>query len=172
VVSLAVMLALLARVLTWHLRAEGSATEALTPHGERLFAVLCVATPCVPALSALWAALTRRVVTRLIVTLLVLVVAGAAVPVTFLFVLPPLFRGHFTRTVTSPDGTQDAHVFISGLLGCTATVYVSPHRTVWGRLDSQREIKCDTEDLRWREDGTVELISGPAQPLNLFLGPR
>ncbi|MBL8914118.1 MAG: hypothetical protein JNM17_25665 [Archangium sp.] len=170
-VVVGLMLLVFARVLSWYLRDEHS-TDNLTPHGERLFFIFVVTLPCLPALGILWSAITRRVVTRLIVTLVLLILVGAAAPVMFFGVLPPLFGGHYTKSFTSPDGKREAHVFVGGLLGCNATLYVSEPRGVWGTYVESRSIKCDSEDVLWADDGRPVLDGGAEEPLPFLFGPR
>lgn len=169
--ALLVMLALLVRVLTWHLHEQASSLEHLTPHGERLFAICCFAAPCVPGLAILWAALTRRIVTRLVVTLVLLVLAGLAMPVMFLGVLPPMFGGDFTKSVASPSGEHEAHVFVDAFLGCRATLYVSERRALWGTFVEARAIGCDSEGVAWAGE-TPSLVGTGAPPLPFLTGPR
>lgn len=170
-VVVALMLLLFARVLTWYLR-DAHTSDNLTPHGDRLFFIFCVSLPCLPALGILWSAITRRLVTRLIVTLVLLILAGAAAPVMFFVVLPPLFGGHYTKSFTSPDGKREAHVFVDGLLGCTATIYVSEPGGVWGTFVESRSIKCDSEDVLWADDGRPVLDGGVPDSLPFLFGPR
>jgi hypothetical protein len=171
IVSVLAMLSLFGLVFAWQWHADHSA-ERLTPHGERLFVIFCFAAPCVPALAALWAALSRRIVTRLTVVLGLLLLLGLAMPVVFLGVLPPLFGGHYTKSSVSPDGTREAHVRIDGLLGCSATLYICERRAIWALAGESRNIACDTETITWLPDGSATLEAGPAQPLMLDLGPH
>lgn len=167
----ALMLMLFVRVLTWHLHQAGS-DDHLTPHGQRLFTIFCIATPLLPGLAILWAAVTARVVTRLIVTLALLIVLGLVVPVMFLGVLPPIFGGQFTKSATSPDGAREAHVLVHGLLGCTATLYESERRGVWGTRGESRSVKCDSEGVSWADDGRPVLEGAAPESLPFFLGPH
>ncbi|MFT3706137.1 MAG: hypothetical protein QM817_00590 [Archangium sp.] len=171
IVSAAIMLTLFGVVFSmqWH---DDHSLETLTPHGERLFAIACFAVPCLPALGALWAAISRRIVTRLTVVLVLLFVAGLAVPVVFLMVLPPMFGGHYTRSFTSPDGEREAHLFVNSFLGCRATVYVSEPRAIWGVAGETRDLKCESESVIWLPDGGVGVDGGAPEPVFFNFGPH
>lgn len=171
IVAGAIMLALFGLVFSWQWHGDHS-METLTPHGERLFAIACFAVPCLPALGALWAAISRRIVTRLTLLLVLLFVAGLAVPVVFLGVLPPMFGGHYTRSYTSPDGEREAHVRVNGMLGCRATVYLSDRRGMWGVAGHTRDVRCDSETIDWLPDGGVIVDGGVPEQLFFNFGPH
>ncbi len=172
IVSGVLMTACFVRAMSWRLVNQHSAETRLTPHGEHLLAALALLLPLIPAFALLWSAMTRRLKTRLTVTLVSLVVLGAAGGFAAMFVGVPLFDGHYVQSATSPDGTREAHLWSGGLLGCKGSVYVADRRALWGALLLEHEVDCDTMKVRWVEDGGVELTSDGAKSIQLFLGPH
>lgn len=163
----------LIRALTWQLIDHGPTGQNLTPRGEHLLVAACMAVPLFPAGALLWSAITRRMRTRLAVTLVLMLVLGAAGAFATLFAWSKLFEGHYTQSVPSPDGTKEAHLHEDGLLGCYGSVYVSERGALFGTFATKREVSCkDPMGLRWIEDGGVEVTGSSAEPFNLFLGPH
>jgi hypothetical protein len=161
------------RALSWQLINQRADGMRLTPHGEHLLAAAALAMPIFPALALVWSAITRRLHTRLAVVLVLLVVLGAAGGFAAMSAWVPLFDGHYTASVNSPEGAREAHLRIDGLLGCRASIYVSEPRGVWGEFAVQREVDCDDSvGVGWLADGGVEVTGKEPKPLDLFFGPH
>jgi hypothetical protein len=162
----------LLRALSWQVVDHGESGIQLTPHGERLLTVACLAVPIFPALALLWSAITGRLKRRVTITLALMIVFGAVGGFAARFAWDSLFQGHYTASVVSPDGTREAHLFVGGLLGCRGTVYVSERRAIWGTYVMDQSISCDDGTVRWTADGGVELAGSPVEPLRLDWGPH
>lgn len=160
------------RALSWQLVNQRSNALRLTPRGEHLLAALSLALPLIPAFALLWSAMTRRLQTRLAVTLVLLVVLGAAGGFAAMFAWVPLFDGHYAQSVTSPDGAREAHLWSGGFLGCKGAVYVADRGALWGDLVTERQVDCDTMSVQWVPDGGVEMSGDGPKPFPLFLGPH
>jgi hypothetical protein len=160
------------RALSWRLINQHSDDLRLTPRGEHLLIAAALSVPLFPAVALLWSAITRRLRTRLTVVLVLMVVLGAAGGFAALVAWVPLFNGKYVASVTSPDRTREAHVWVDGLLGCRASLYVSDHGGLWGAFAQQRNVDCDSIGAQWLADGGVEISAGEPRPLNLFFGPH
>ncbi len=170
--ALVTMMLCLVRVVSWQLTNASSELE-MTPHGERLMVACALAVPLFPAAALLWSAITRRLKTRLAVVLVLQVVLGAVAGFLALFLWAgPLFGGHWQTMVPSPDGTQEAHLRIDGLLGCGGTVYLSEPRGIWARPGVTRAASCKDIGVAWLPDGGVEITGSPPEPFNLNFGPH
>ena len=161
-----------ARALSWRLINDRPDGLLLTPRGEHLFAAAAMSLPLFPAAALLWSAVTRRLRTWLGVTLVLLMVLGAASGFAVVVVGTPLFGGHYTTSIVSADGTREAHLRVSGLLGCEGSIYVSDRHGLWGEFRGSRDVDCDTLGVGWTEDGGVEVTGGAPKPLNLNFGPH
>jgi hypothetical protein len=162
----------LIRALSWQLVDHGPSGQNLTPRGEHLLVAVCMAIPLFPAGALLWSAITRRLRTRLAVTLVLMLVLGAASGFATLIAWSKLFDGHYTTSVISPDGAREAHLHVDGLLGCSGTIYVSEPGGVFGSFVTERSVSCKDIGVRWQEDGGVEVTGSAPEPLNLFFGPH
>lgn len=162
----------LLRALSWQAVDHGESGLNLTPRGESLLTVACLAVPLFPAVALLWSAITGRRKRRLIITLVLMIVLGAVAGFAARFAWDKLFDGHYAASALSPDGTREAHLHVGGLLGCTGTIYVSEPRGLWGTFVSTRSASCDDIGLRWLPDGGVEVSGSPEQPLNFDWGPH
>lgn len=160
------------RALSWQLINQHAEGLRLTPRGEHLLVAAALSVPLFPAGALLWSALTRRLRTRLTVVLVLMVLLGAAGGLAAMVAWVPLFSGKYTTSVTSPDATREAHVWVDGLLGCRARLYVSDRGALWGALAQQRNVDCDAIGAQWLHDGGVEISAGEPKPLNLFFGPH
>ena len=160
------------RAMSWRLINQHSDSLRLTPRGEHLLTAAALSVPLFPAIALLWSAITRRLKTRLTLTLVLLVVLGFAGGVAALVAWVPLFDGKYTASVSSPDAAREAHVWVDGLLGCRATLYVSDPGGLWGAQAQQRSVDCESIGAQWLADGGVELIASEPRPLNLFFGPH
>ena len=160
------------RAMSWRLINQHSDGLRLTPRGEHLLTAAALSLPLFPAVALLWSAITRRLRTRLTVVLVLMVVLGAAGGVAALVAWVPLFDGKYTASVASPDATREAHVWVDGLLGCRATLYVSDRGGLWGAQAQQRNVDCDSIGAQWLADGGVEINASEPKPLNLFFGPH
>jgi hypothetical protein len=162
----------LLRALSWQVIDHIESGLNLTPRGESLLTVACLSIPIFPAMALLWAAITGRLKRRVTITLVLMVVLGAVGGFAARFAWDSLFQGHYTASVVSPDGTQEAHLHVGGLLGCQGTVYVSERRAIWGTFVLSQSASCDDIGVRWIEDGGVEVSGSPEKPLNLDWGPH
>ena len=160
------------RALSWRLINQHADGLRLTPRGEHLLTAAALSVPLFPAVALLWSAVTGRLRTRLTVVLVLMVVLGASGGFAALVAWVPLFDGKYTAAVTSPDASREAHVWVDGLLGCRATLYVSDHGALWGAQAQQRNVDCDSIGAQWLGDGGVEITAGEPKPLNLFFGPH
>jgi hypothetical protein len=172
IVALVLMGLSFTRALSWRWINEHGGGVILTPRGENLLAAAAVAIPLFPAGALLWSAITRRLRTRLAVTLVLLIVLGAAAGFLTLVAGMPLFGSHYESSAISPDGTREAHLRVDGLFGCKGSIYVSERRALWGQFTVTRDVDCDTMGVGWTEDGGVEVTGGPPKPLNLDWGPH
>lgn len=162
----------LLRALSWQVVDHGDSGLNLTPRGERLLTVACLAVPLFPAAALLWSAITRRLKRRLTITLVVMMVLGALAGFVSRFAWEKMFEGHYTASALSPDGTREAHLHVGGLLGCTGDIYVSEPRGVWGTRAATGAASCEDISLRWLADGGVEVSGSAPEPLNLDWGPH
>lgn len=158
--------------MSWQLVNQRSAELRMTPRGEHLLAALSLLLPLLPAFALLWSAITGRLKTRLAVTLVLLVVLGAAGGFTAMVAWVPLFDGHYAQSATSPDGSREAHLWSGGFLGCKGTVYLADRGALWGHKLTERDVDCDTMDLKWLPDGGVEVAGDAPKPFPLYLGPH
>jgi hypothetical protein len=166
------------RAMSWQVIEHGPGPERLTPRGQELLAAAAFAIPLFPAAALLWSAITRRLRTRLTLTLAGLIVLGAALAfgtlLSGLYLWNDLFEGEFKSSVTSPDGAREAHLHVDGLLGCRGSLFVSDRGALWGVYvpDSGREVSCKDYGVRWLPDGGVEVTGSPPEPSKLFFGPH
>lgn len=162
----------LARAFSWQWVNQHSDVLRLTPRGERWMVVAALAAPLFPAMAVLWAAMTQRLKTRLVLVLLGLVVLSVAGGVATLMVMPPLFEGRYVLSNTSPDGAREGHVHENGLLGCSGTLFVSEKGALWGERVEQKSLECDSYEVVWSSDGGVSLTGKPPAPSGLYFGPH
>jgi hypothetical protein len=155
VAGLMVLVAL--RVFTWH-RLGAPPGAHLTPRGERLSNAALIAIPLMPVLVLVGLVVARRIRKGLVAALVGLALVGGVGDVAFLYATLELFEPVHRRTVVSPDGEREAHLYVGGLLNCDARVYVSARRGTWGVERASGSVACNTTpSVDWLEDGGVEL---------------
>jgi hypothetical protein len=158
VFGVAALMALVAlRVVTWY-RLGAPPGAHLTPRGEHLSNAGLIALPVMPVLVLVGLVVARRIRKGLVAALVGLAVLAGAGDVAFLYATFELFEPVHQRTVVSPDGEREAHLYVGGLLSCDARVYVSARRAAWGLEAASGNVPCETTpSVVFLEDGGVAL---------------
>ncbi|MEW5741144.1 MAG: hypothetical protein AB1938_19635 [Myxococcota bacterium] len=158
----------LLQLVRWHW--QGSAPGVhLTPRAEHLTNAGLLALPLIPAVALVWMAVRRRLRKGLTLAAVGLILLGALGAGGFLYGTLKLFEPTHRLTVPSPDGERLAHLYVGGLLGCDAVVYVAAPWAMLGQEVERLRIDCNGEvRLEWQPDGGVALHAPPAAPLDFF----
>jgi hypothetical protein len=157
-----------ARAASWLITDKRDALAHLTPLGERLLQACLLALPVLPALALLVLLFTRRHTLPSVLTVVGLLVLGLFGAAAGFVEHWPLFGYSAVGSETSKDGAQEAHLFTGGLF-CTAFLCVSEPRSVWcGEVERRSDLKCQTERIEWRADGTPRLAGEVSEPFRLF----
>lgn len=161
----AVVVLIFLRLVTWHLAVEHSVGRHLTPRAEHLEVAGLIGAPLVPVLVLLGMALRQRPVKRLVLALVGVTVLAALGSGGYAYWTLELFEPTHKATVLSPDGTHEAHLYVGGLLGCDAHVYVSERGAMWGDEVARRPVECnEAYDAAWLPDGGVEIHGTAPKP--------
>lgn len=161
----AVMGLVFLRLVTWHLAAEHAVGRHLTPRAEHLELAGLIAAPLVPVVVLLGMTLRQRPVKRLVLALVGVTVLGALGSGGYVWWTLELFEPTHQATRPSPDGAYEAHLYVGGLLGCDAHVYVSERGAMWGDEVAHRAVECsEPYDAAWLPDGGVEIHGAPPKP--------
>lgn len=157
-----------ARAATWAWVEHSEPATHLSPFGERLFVACLVSLPVLPALALLVLLFTRRHTLPAVLTVVLLLVVGLAGAVAGFVRHWPLFGFSVVSSSTSPDGTQQAHLFTGGLF-CSAFLCVGAPREVWcHEVQRRSDLKCQSERIEWTPDGSPSLMGELAEPFHLF----
>lgn len=161
----AVMVLVFLRLVTWHLAAEHAVGRHLTPRAEHLELAGLIAAPLVPVVVLLGMTLRQRPVKRLVLALVGLTLLGALGSGGYAYWTLELFEPTHQATRPSPDGAYEAHLYVGGLLGCDAHVYVSRRGAMWGDEVAHRTVECtEPYEAAWLPDGGVEIHGAPPKP--------
>ncbi|MCC6336152.1 MAG: hypothetical protein IT380_19470 [Myxococcales bacterium] len=160
-----VMFLLALRLLSWHW--QGSAPgRHLTPRAEHLTNAGLIALPVMPAAALVWMAARRKLRMGLTLGAVGLILAGGVASGGFLYATFNLFGPTHQLSVPSPDGAKVAHVYVGGLLGCDAALYVAPSWEMVAEAVANQRVDCGAEvQVEWQPDGTAELRAPPPTPI-------